>query len=76
MPVVKPDAKHALFPLDRRCGKDRRQREGPPPGGWERRRGIEPRKPEVIEMELTPSQWDLLHGDLPCPPAADPPVGR
>jgi hypothetical protein len=48
-------------PSDRRSGRDRRQQDIPPPRGWERRRRVEPRRPEVVELELTPSQWDALH---------------
>ena len=49
--------------MERRSGTDRRRVEGNPPVRWERRRGIEPRKPEVVELEMTASQWDALHGD-------------
>lgn len=49
--------------LERRSGRDRRQREDTPPRGWDRRRGVEPRRPEVVELDLTPSQWDALGGD-------------
>jgi len=35
-----------------------------PPGGWERRRNVEPRKPEVTELEISPSQWDALQGEV------------
>jgi len=45
---------------ERRSGNDRRRRESAPPASWERRRAIEPRKPEVAELEMTASQWDLL----------------
>jgi hypothetical protein len=45
---------------ERRSGQDRRRLEGTPPTGRERRRAIEPRKPEVAELEMTPSQWDAL----------------
>jgi hypothetical protein len=55
-------------PVERRSGVDRRQHEGSPPFKAERRRGIEPRRPEVTELEMTPSQWDTLHSDLPGDP--------
>lgn len=45
---------------DRRSGEDRRVVEGEPPGKVERRRGIESRRPEVIELEMTPSEWGAL----------------
>lgn len=51
---------------DRRAGKDRRQKELAPPGGRERRRNLEPRKPDVAEIDLTSSQWDALN-ELPFP---------
>lgn len=51
------------MPTDRRSGQDRRQRDDSAPRGWERRRGVEPRRPEVQEIDLTPSQWDALHSD-------------
>ena len=51
-------------PVDRRSGKDRRQVDGNPPGR-ERRRNVEPRKPEVVELDLTPSEWGALTGEGP-----------
>jgi len=57
---------HGKTPLrhaERRSGLDRRLRESTPPSAWERRRSVEPRKPDVAELEMTPSQWDLLHVD-------------
>lgn len=51
---------------ERRSGGDRRQRETTTALRPERRRGVEPRKPEVVELDLTLSQWDALHA------AADP----
>jgi hypothetical protein len=54
---------------ERRSGIDRRRRESTPPASWERRRAIEPRKPEVAELQLTPSQWDALLDDA-APAAA------
>lgn len=47
-------------PADRRSGKDRRRKELLPPGNPERRRSIEPRQPDVVELELSPSQWAEL----------------
>lgn len=48
--------------VERRAGHDRRQHNEPPPAGHERRTGLEPRQPEVQELELTPSQWSRLFG--------------
>ena len=56
---MKRDPDHAV---DRRTGHDRRRHDGPPPGGHERRTGLEPRQPDVHELELTPSQWSRLFG--------------
>ncbi|MFY3383675.1 hypothetical protein [Paracidovorax sp. MALMAid1276] len=40
-------------PVDRRSGKDRRQREQGPPTVFERRRAIEARQPEMVEVQVT-----------------------
>lgn len=60
---------------DRRSGVDRRQKDLGPPRGIERRKGIEPRKPEVTEIEITPSEWGRLQEALeplvPTPPTPD-----
>ncbi len=63
MVSVNTPGKTQARPAERRSGHDRRRRESAPPGGWERRRSVGPRKPDVAELEITPSQWDLLHGD-------------
>jgi hypothetical protein len=63
MARVNTHGKTQTRPAERRSGNDRRRRESTPPAGWERRRSVEPRKPDVAELEITPSQWDLLHGD-------------
>lgn len=61
---------------ERRSGRDRRQRDlGAPSGARDRRTGIEPRRPEAIELELTASQWAALNEEfaqLPRPEAALP----
>ena len=60
---------------DRRSGRDRRQvDQGPPPGVRERRVNVEPRKPDVVEREVTPSEWDSLNGTVPfdSPTVPDP----
>jgi hypothetical protein len=52
---------------DRRSGADRRQDDkGPPKGTRERRVSVEPRKPDVQEVEISPSDWASLT-DLPTP---------
>ena len=50
--MVKTQAKTQDALAERRSGGDRRRREGVPPAGWERRRAIEPRRPEVAELEI------------------------
>jgi hypothetical protein len=59
--MVKSHGKSRPGSTERRSGNDRRRRESTPPASWERRRAIEPRKPEVAELEMTTSQWDALH---------------
>lgn len=57
-------AKPKPSPTDRRSGQDRRKVDvGPPAGRRDRRRGIEPRQPEVSELQLTESQWGALGED-------------
>jgi len=48
---------------DRRSGVDRRKVDiGPPAGKPERRRSVEARKPEVVELDMTNSEWTALEG--------------
>jgi hypothetical protein len=47
---------------ERRSGRDRRRVDKAPPGGHERRRSVEPRRPEVEELDISPSEWDRLSG--------------
>ncbi|WP_082549244.1 hypothetical protein [Rhizobacter sp. Root404] len=54
-------------PADRRAGVDRRRADGPPPGKHERRRGIESRKPEVIELDMSNSEWAALSDGATAP---------
>ncbi|MBX3603626.1 MAG: hypothetical protein KF788_00055 [Piscinibacter sp.] len=61
-----------LIAVDRRTGGDRRHADQGPPGLHERRTGLEPRQPDVHEVELTPSQWAQLFGGTP--PADPAPV--
>lgn len=43
---------------DRRTGVDRRRADvGPPKGMRDRRVSVEPRMPEVKELDLSPSDW-------------------
>ncbi|MGD9773218.1 hypothetical protein [Diaphorobacter sp.] len=52
---------------DRRSGHDRRQIDQGPPTIFERRNGVEPRQPEVIELELSEEELRKL-GFLPQRP--------
>ena len=49
--------------LERRRGIDRRRVDADPPGKRERRRGVESRKPEVTEIEMSDSEWTALAQD-------------
>jgi hypothetical protein len=59
-PTPRPDP-------NRRTGIDRRRVDKGPPGRRERRINLEPRKPDVVERELTPSEWAALQEQLPQP---------
>lgn len=50
-------------PTDRRSGKDRRHVDQGPPGRHDRRRSVEPRQPQVSELDMSPSQWGALIDD-------------
>lgn len=52
---------------ERRTGEDRRRVDNGPPGKHERRRSLEPRKPEVVELDMTNSEWSAL-SDESMPP--------
>lgn len=57
---------------ERRSGVDRRRVDLDRAGRPERRRGVEARKPDVIEIDMTPSEWMALSDEpatLPEPPA-------
>ena len=59
-----PSSLPAAQPSDRRTGKDRRNAEAGPPGKRERRTTLEARKPQVVELEMSPSEWAAF-SDLP-----------
>lgn len=46
--------------LERRSGSDRRQREGRSPTGYERRRQVEQRAIEVVELFLSREAVEML----------------
>ena len=45
---------------DRRKGVDRRQQEKVVPKALERRKGLEPRHPEVVELHLSQEEWNRI----------------
>ena len=45
---------------DRRSGRDRRNTEEGPPGGYEGRRAVEPRQPELTELHLSEEELRAL----------------
>lgn len=49
---------------ERRKGPDRRKVDKDPPNGRERRVSLEPRKPEVEELDVSLSDWVRLEDDL------------
>ncbi len=63
---MSPAKKHPASPSasDRRSGADRRKADKGPPAGRDRRVGMEPRKPEISEVEITPSEWAALEEEL------------
>lgn len=56
-------------PHDRRSGKDRRESDQGPPDRFERRRSVEPRQPEVVELELSEEELRALGFAPPAPPS-------
>lgn len=55
---------------ERRSGVDRRRVDLDVDDRPERRRGVEARKPDVIELEMTRSEWLALSTDEPVEPKA------
>jgi len=49
-------------------GADRRHVDGNPPTKHDRRRGLESRKPEVVELDMTDSEWGALAQEPPPAP--------
>lgn len=54
--------------IDRRSGSDRRKVDMLPPGKVDRRRSVDSRKPEVVELEMSNSEWTALT-QVPAAPA-------
>ena len=63
----KPPLPRESRAADRRGGPDRRREDLGPPGKHERRRGIESRKPDVLEREMSDSEWTALTQAPPKP---------
>ncbi|HNW64827.1 MAG TPA: hypothetical protein PKJ32_17590 [Piscinibacter sp.] len=62
---------------ERRSGTDRRRADKGPPGRVDRRRVVEPRKPEVAELDVSDSEWGALTEQaFPAPAAKKPPEGQ
>ena len=62
-----PPPKQKLPAIDRRSGDDRRHVEGTPPSRHERRRDIESRQPEVVELDMSNSEWAALSQEPVAP---------
>jgi hypothetical protein len=45
---------------DRRSGRDRRRADKGPPFGRDRRVSVEPRQPDVREVEVSIEEWNAL----------------
>jgi hypothetical protein len=50
---------------DRRSGTDRRKVDIAPPGRVDRRRSIDARKPDMVELDMSNSEWSALQAELP-----------
>jgi hypothetical protein len=57
--IASADAKQAGR-QERRSGADRRVKDQPDLVRAERRRGIEPRRPEIVEIDMSVSEWGAL----------------
>lgn len=53
---------------DRRSGVARRKVDLLRPGKRDRRRNLESRKPDVVELDMSGSEWAALDDDAPTPP--------
>ena len=58
-------------PAERRSGRDRRKVDKGSPTGRERRVSLEPRKPEITEIEVSPSEWAALQEQVRPEPKRD-----
>lgn len=60
-------------PVDRRSGKDRRQEEKGPPSSFERRRTVEARQPEMVELQVTEEELKALGFGVVAPTSSKKP---
>lgn len=65
--MLKPATNPKSPATDRRSGTDRRGADAPPPGKRDRRRGLEARKPEVVELDMSDSEWAALNHESSTP---------
>jgi hypothetical protein len=63
----KPASPRRSRTTERRSGTDRRVADNLPPGKADRRRSVDSRKPEVVELDMSNSEWTAL-SQLPEPP--------
>lgn len=60
--LQKDDASDETLAIERRSGKDRRSTEVSTMGLFDRRRKVEQRKIQVVEVEISKSEWEKLFG--------------
>ena len=66
--MQKQDIKQAPPKTDRRAGTDRRHVDVPLPAGKrDRRRTLEARKPDVVEIDMSQSEWAALSDPASSP---------
>ena len=56
------DANEETLAAERRPGKDRRKTEVSTIGPFDRRKTVEQRKIQVVEVEMSESEWEALFG--------------
>ncbi len=65
MATIKTRSTSATPSKERRSGADRRRVDALPAGQRDRRRRVEARKPEVVELDLSEAEWLALSGQAP-----------
>lgn len=56
------EASTETLAVERRAGKDRRKTDVTTIGPFDRRRTVEQRKMQVVEVEMSESEWEALFG--------------